>query len=282
MKRMIASCVLGLGFLIASQVSAQIGNCSDVCTYNTPCSTDCIDGIFISTCGGFGVCYDPPPDSDGDGISNANDNCPSNYNPNQADCDGDGVGDVCDSFNGTETYLGYRDTLLGSYIIDAWCDGDYRVTLLLLQYLREHQYRRTTCSGQVSTRIERQSVYRYGYSVFWDPFNCGGFELTEPGILSGALGQNAEPRSAPEALTQTIREEHDLLFRDGSFFVRSPEGERPLQLPVGWEARQEDTKLFLTGPWGDGELLLEPTGDAETGHGLEALAPEHLREDRQR
>jgi Secretion system C-terminal sorting domain/Thrombospondin type 3 repeat len=36
-------------------------------------------------------------DSDGDGIANSLDNCPSNPNPNQLDTDGDGVGNVCDN-----------------------------------------------------------------------------------------------------------------------------------------------------------------------------------------
>jgi alpha-tubulin suppressor-like RCC1 family protein len=37
-----------------------------------------------------------PPDSDGDGIADAYDNCPTVSNPDQADSDGDGVGDACD------------------------------------------------------------------------------------------------------------------------------------------------------------------------------------------
>jgi len=37
-----------------------------------------------------------PNDTDGDGIPNATDNCPSVKNPTQADCDGNGVGDVCE------------------------------------------------------------------------------------------------------------------------------------------------------------------------------------------
>jgi hypothetical protein len=37
------------------------------------------------------------PDSDGDGVPNAIDNCPNTPNPNQADADGDGRGDVCDN-----------------------------------------------------------------------------------------------------------------------------------------------------------------------------------------
>ena len=37
-----------------------------------------------------------PPDTDGDGVLDANDNCTSVPNPDQADQDGDSVGDVCD------------------------------------------------------------------------------------------------------------------------------------------------------------------------------------------
>ncbi|MGH9196890.1 MAG: thrombospondin type 3 repeat-containing protein, partial [Acidimicrobiia bacterium] len=39
----------------------------------------------------------PPPDSDGDGISDPFDNCPFSFNPDQADGDGDGRGDICDN-----------------------------------------------------------------------------------------------------------------------------------------------------------------------------------------
>lgn len=36
-------------------------------------------------------------DNDGDGISDASDNCPDTYNPGQEDSDSDGVGDACDN-----------------------------------------------------------------------------------------------------------------------------------------------------------------------------------------
>lgn len=37
------------------------------------------------------------PDADGDGVSDARDNCPDVANVNQADADGDGLGDACDA-----------------------------------------------------------------------------------------------------------------------------------------------------------------------------------------
>jgi len=41
-----------------------------------------------------------PMDSDGDGIADLIDNCPTDYNPNQADADLDNVGDICDVCQG--------------------------------------------------------------------------------------------------------------------------------------------------------------------------------------
>ena len=44
----------------------------------------------------------PPVDTDGDGVFDGVDNCPTVPNPDQADADGDGVGDACDSCTDTD------------------------------------------------------------------------------------------------------------------------------------------------------------------------------------
>jgi len=42
-----------------------------------------------------------PDDADADGVGDALDNCPADFNPDQADCDADGDGDVCELTSGT-------------------------------------------------------------------------------------------------------------------------------------------------------------------------------------
>lgn len=83
-------------------------NCHDNCPLipNGPDLGSCLEGIS-GTCltnedcdtfpgGGDGVCSAYQEESDQDGMGDACDNCPDDYNPNQADLDNDGLGDVCD------------------------------------------------------------------------------------------------------------------------------------------------------------------------------------------
>ncbi|MBI1227824.1 MAG: T9SS type A sorting domain-containing protein [Bacteroidetes bacterium] len=59
-----------------------------------PRKFDAISGPVLIDMGAYE--YQSDADADDDGIADCNDNCPSNYNPNQDDADNDGIGDVCD------------------------------------------------------------------------------------------------------------------------------------------------------------------------------------------
>jgi hypothetical protein len=64
-------------------------------------------------------------DSDGDGIADAIDNCPSDYNPAQTDTDGDGLGDVCDDDDDNDGFTGEVETYLGTDPLDACPDNPF-------------------------------------------------------------------------------------------------------------------------------------------------------------
>jgi hypothetical protein len=49
-----------------------------------------------------GVAAPGPTDTDGDGVADATDNCPTVYNPTQSDADADGIGDACDVCTDTD------------------------------------------------------------------------------------------------------------------------------------------------------------------------------------
>jgi PKD repeat protein len=51
---------------------------------------------------GVGDACDALTDSDGDGVADASDNCPAVANPGQEDADGDGIGDACDALTDSD------------------------------------------------------------------------------------------------------------------------------------------------------------------------------------
>ena len=91
------------GSLVSGNIS---GTCYDdtsaasgtTYSYRVMACNDCGCSPSSGSNSGYADCGPcPGGDDDGDGVCNANDNCPNDSNPNQEDCDGDGIGDTCDS-----------------------------------------------------------------------------------------------------------------------------------------------------------------------------------------
>lgn len=66
-------------------------------------------------------CNTTQPDTDNDGILDADDNCPSKANADQLDTDGDGVGDVCDN---CPTFANASQTDTNNDGVGDACEGD--------------------------------------------------------------------------------------------------------------------------------------------------------------
>ncbi|MFO1462440.1 MAG: Calx-beta domain-containing protein [bacterium] len=68
-------------------------DCGNGVSDDTDGAIDCAD----SNCAGSPICSNPGGDTDGDGVANNVDNCPSVANAGQQDTDGDGIGNACDT-----------------------------------------------------------------------------------------------------------------------------------------------------------------------------------------
>jgi hypothetical protein len=81
----------------------------DIVTVTDPCNNNISASAEVTV-----IIQENDTDVDGDGVPDAEDNCPAVPNPGQEDTDGDGVGDVCDSC---------PDSILDKRVIIGSCDS---------------------------------------------------------------------------------------------------------------------------------------------------------------
>ena len=193
----------------------------DSCQLSIVVSIDETDGDGI--CDSLDNCpsiYNPmQEDTDGDGVGDSCDNCPTTYNTNQADSDNDNVGDVCD--NCPDDYNPLQEDADGDGIGDP-CDSELPPVLSLSSYsVFGDTISFYPLSGDEGTMFEFRINYRDS-SNYWPQTGYPRMVLDWDG--NGIIDHDNDgyfPMSQSEA---------DSVFTDGadySLFTTIPAGGNP-------------------------------------------------------
>jgi hypothetical protein len=141
--------------LVSLSAAASFADCQASCItqYN-----ECFQSCSQCNCSqDYESClsYCQYADTDNDGITDPNDNCPDTYNPNQADCDNDYQGDACDTHDNSWTL-----TTIGN----AKCAVDVGTKPLGKEIKISYKDTYTSaCTGATCTK----KVGKYTYMCTW-------------------------------------------------------------------------------------------------------------------
>ena len=153
---------------LAISASLSVGTASATCVQGCidqyeECSSSCSQ-CFCQDDYNACTAYCETSDWDEDGITEPNDNCPDDYNPNQADCDSDGAGDVCDPDDANWVEI--------ENIGPCDWDGDLYFDAVVVEIYSAKRWR-NTCNNAECTDVYRSS------SRWCEHFSSGcGFSAT--------------------------------------------------------------------------------------------------------
>jgi len=176
----------------------------------------------------------PPPDSDGDGVPDVEDNCPGSANPGQQDADGDRVGDACDPCTDTDDD-GYGDPQYS----DNLCSAD-------------------SCPAVANP--DQADADRDGLGDACDPmFNRLIFELS-PDAARASAGDRVEVQY--RLVNNTVRE-----LRGTLVFVAALPSGREKRIPASLLCDGGNPRMERVAPGGllEADCFVDVPADAEPG-----------------
>lgn len=186
-----------------------------------------------------------PLDTDNDGVSDLDDNCPYIYNPDQADSDEDGVGDVCECLEFDSDCDGYISIEELINAIAAWKAGEISISDLLnyIAIWKNGPYYNIYDALDDGV-INPELWVAGGQSRGWDisnPSDVGAWNHSQEEIVDPSDGYIDLNVSGPtsgntygaESWVRTLKN-----FNDGNTYL----------LPIKWEPLVNDThynKFFI-------------------------------------
>ena len=135
-------------------------------------------GLYYSCCPGENIC---PNDIDCDGILDSNDNCVSNYNPDQEDIDFDGIGDLCDdNINECTSLMIQYQTGLKSFLNNAissnFINTSYKIPVSISYELLSF-ISNSNLNQHFQNYINYTALAGYSFAPTWFDFPINSFKI---------------------------------------------------------------------------------------------------------
>lgn len=146
-------------------------------TYTITSNSGCSFTVTISNCAASAS------DFDNDGIVNSADNCPTNFNPNQADQDRDSIGDICDTFNCSDLI---NDNWSGIIIRDGFSPNGDKIHEIFKPEYDFSKYNTPYNARKITMEITAGGIQKY-YEVYRPSANSTGTLKGWDGTSNGQI-----------------------------------------------------------------------------------------------